>query len=52
MQGRNNLFQALVLFLWYIKENWKGFLHQTYLGTPSIGLLSIFDNDDDDEQEE
>lgn len=52
LRGRNNLFQALVLFLWYIKENWKGFLHQTYLGTPSIGLLSIFDNDDDDEQEE
>jgi hypothetical protein len=51
VQGRNNLFQAIVMFLFYIKEKWRGFLHQTYLGTPSIGLLSIFDDDNDEQNE-
>jgi hypothetical protein len=37
--------------LWYIKEKWHGFLHQTYLGTPSIGLLSIFDEDVNEQNE-
>ena len=42
-QGRNNLFQALVLFVYCVKSKLSGYLDQMYLGNKHINLLSVVD---------
>jgi hypothetical protein len=40
LKGRNNLFDALCLFLFVVRRDYKGVLDQRYLGGP-IGLLEL-----------
>ncbi|ESO84371.1 hypothetical protein LOTGIDRAFT_132324, partial [Lottia gigantea] len=43
-KGRNNMFQALLLFLYHVKHKQDGMLGRINLGLSGINLLWIFDN--------
>lgn len=43
LRGQNNIFHAIALFVFHIKEMYNGFLHQLSLGSPNIQLLKILD---------
>lgn len=45
MQGRSNLFQALVLFIYCVKQKLCGYLGQILLSTSQINLLCVVEND-------
>jgi len=40
-EGRNNLFNALVIFIRLVKQEWSGCLDQIYLGNRNIDLLKV-----------
>ena len=46
LRGRNNLFDALCLFIYVVKKDYKGVLDQRYLGG-SIGLLDVLSTDEE-----
>jgi hypothetical protein len=41
VQGRNNLFMALVIFIYNVKTHLDGYLDQLWLGSKSVNLLSV-----------
>jgi len=43
LRGQNNIFHAIALFVYHIKEMYNGYLHQLSLNSPNIQLLKILD---------
>ncbi|XP_050413984.1 transmembrane protein 209 [Patella vulgata] len=43
-KGRNNMFQALLLFLYHVKTHQEGMLGRVNLGLSGINILWIFEN--------
>ena len=45
-QGRNNLFQTLVLFIYYVNTNMSGYLGQISLSSKQLKLTEVISTDD------